>query len=240
MKRLLLILAFLFFWLGTGQAQTRFPKNFQHGNTVYTDGTHTITGIWTFSGGVTAVTANFSTGIDIGSTDTTLTRAAAGVLAVEGARVTTGPTKISIVRKTAETQVVNNSTTLVNDDTLLASLAANEVVYFQAVILHTGNTSADFKSTFTVPTGATIWFNYPNNFGFDSAANWANAGGATTSSGGGPTDSSGQTGQNTVTLVGVVVNGANTGNLQYQWAQNTAAAVNTYVRNNSFLLVFRE
>lgn len=140
-----------------------------------------------------------------------------------------------IIRKTAETQAVNNSTTLVNDDALLAALAANETVYFAVHIVHIGNSTADFKAAFTVPAVATILWSPPNgyiNAAGSLAADAVNSSGAALSFQGSTVD----IGQ---LMVGVVRNSTTAGNLQLQWAQDTATVVDTKVLTDSFLMVWR-
>ena len=147
-----------------------------------------------------------------------------------------GRRDLTIVRKTAETQVVSNSTTLVNDDALLVGVAANEIVYFLCLTHQLGNSTADFKLTFTVPSGATISWSLPNAHITVADAiqppNFVNASGTTISVG------STTTGRGQL-AVGMVHNGATLGNLQLQWAQVTATVVDTKVLTDSFLLVWR-
>lgn len=145
---------------------------------------------------------------------------------------------VQIIRKAAQTQVVNNSTTLVNDDTLLAPLAANETVYFILNIYIITNGTADFKAGFTVPTGATLKWTVTSGVYVEPGATVTNqspSGGASgdTLSFGGFTTSAG------ITILGSVRNGSTAGNLQLQWAQQTAAVVDTFVQTDSFLLVSR-
>lgn len=138
----------------------------------------------------------------------------------------------TVVRKTADNVAVNNSTALINDTHLLYALAANQAVQFTAMIHHVGNGTADFKIAFTVPAGATLAWNalgyVPDAAGSVSAPDLITASGTAM-------ELSGSTAIRTVTVAGIVVNGANAGNLQLQWAQVTATVVNTIVVANSWL-----
>lgn len=142
---------------------------------------------------------------------------------------------IDIIRKTAD-ETVNNSTTLQDDDHLLAALAANEIVHFMAFVVHIGNTTADIKFAFTVPGGATLIWSAPN-----AAVTVADAlrDGEVVASSGGAGAFQGSTANRAQLLVGTVQNGATPGNLQLQWAQSTATVVDTDVLTNSYLLVWR-
>lgn len=134
---------------------------------------------------------------------------------------------MSLIVKEAD-ETVNNSAALQNDDELLFAVAANEVWQFEGVLFVSAQTTEDFKLTFTGPTGAVGAFGAKST---DIAA--SNAG--TTSLG------------NAVSLIvannaGIIVhfwggihNGANAGNLTLQWAQDTAAGVNTTVRAGSYI-----
>lgn len=156
-------------------------------------------------------------------------RDSAGTLAVLG-------TGAQIIRKTAETQVRNNSTTLQDDDALLAALAANETVYFAAWVIHVGNVTADIKFAFTVPAGAALAWADPNA-SLSTASTLQTSVYVTTS--GGVLSYAGGATSLTQLLVGIVRNGSTAGNLQLQWAQNTATAADIKVRTDSFLMVWR-
>lgn len=154
------------------------------------------------------------------------------------AAVSRSPTT-SIVRK-ATTETVNNSTTLQDDDELKLALAANEEVEFEAVIRFDGNASADIKFAFTAPTGATVRWAPANSVRIapDDSVTVLDGeidGGATLAFG-----TAGAGSVRTVTLVGTVLMGATSGNLQLQWAQDSAVAADTRVLEGSTLRVFRQ
>ena len=140
------------------------------------------------------------------------------------------PTGVTIVRKTAN-QTVNNSTTLVNDDHLLLALAANEVWYVKLILLQTSSATADIKYQFTVPTdgalyGMTTYCNASDTWtsGYTVAASILSISGGMAAI------------PNRLVTEFIVKNGANAGNLQLQWAQNTADASDTIVKANSSLI----
>ena len=139
-----------------------------------------------------------------------------------------GPT---IVRKTAN-ETVNNSSVLQNDDHLLKALAANEVWLFEAVLWYTSGATPDIKLAWTVPAGATLAWSTLN--GVNAAgASWE--GGAAESTSGTARDFASGAGTRLTHVVGYVANGATAGNLQLQWAQNTANASDTIMLANSIL-----
>ena len=141
----------------------------------------------------------------------------------------------TIARKTAD-QTVNNSSTLVNDTHLVLAVLANEVWVVNAYLMYDSGTIPDIKFAWTVPAGATIsWGAISSDTG---AANWANIGSpvalATTGSMAFSCLGAG-TIQGAI-LTGIAVIGGTAGNVQLQWAQNTANASDTKVRLNSALV----
>ncbi|MBI3335791.1 MAG: hypothetical protein HY001_04835 [Candidatus Portnoybacteria bacterium] len=149
-------------------------------------------------------------------------------------QTTAATAQITTVRKTVD-ETVNNSATLQNDDELFLPMAANETWFFNLFIQHIGNSTADFKLTLTVPSGATINWNF-SGVSYSEIDAFAVTDSVTTS-GGSPGVNPGatNTGARIVPITGVVINGSTAGNLQLQWAQNTATAVDTKVLTNSYL-----
>ena len=143
--------------------------------------------------------------------------------------------QVTIVKTSDET--VNNSATLQNDDQLFLPMAAGERWFFTVTINHVGNTTADLQYTFTIPTGATIRWGCMGT-GLDVSEAIARCSSVTAS--GTVVTTAGFTTENQIVLAGVVVNGSTTGNLQFQWAQNTATAVDTKVLANSYLMAWRQ
>lgn len=133
------------------------------------------------------------------------------------------------IRKT-NTQTVNNSATLVDDSVLKIPIGKNEVLRFAFTIFYNSNTTADFKFTFVGPSGATGRIAVGARTLTDGSIGGGGAfalAGAVTCGGLGFEAS----------IVGTVTiaNGTTPGNVQLQWAQNTADASNTTVLANSNL-----
>ena len=134
-------------------------------------------------------------------------------------------TPVRTVRATANQGVSN--TTLTNSTYLKEALLANEVVRFQASLI-TGASAGDIKFAFTVPAGATIIWGFAGGGRWDSGGTWVSSPVVATSSGA----ALDWVGQNAgvqefmILIIGSVVNGANAGDLQLQFAElvNTATA----------------
>jgi hypothetical protein len=129
------------------------------------------------------------------------------------------------VVKTAD-ETVNNSAVLQNDDELLLAVGANEdwVIDLYLIIETTG--VADFKWAFTVPTGGVI----KGVLAFASTIVEFDATAAKLVLFGFDTAGAGYW----VRLR--YIGGANAGNIQLQWAQNTAQASDTKVLEGSYIL----
>lgn len=132
-----------------------------------------------------------------------------------------------VARKTAS-ETVNNSTAMQNDNELVWAMAANTVYRFEMCIFYLSTAVADFKFQFTVPAGAIMRWGY---IAVDTSLNFRHPGylneAAVATIGGDGTD-------RFITITGIVATVGTAGNLQLQWAQNTAEATNTQVRDNSF------
>lgn len=142
------------------------------------------------------------------------------------------------VRKTAD-QTVNNSTVLVNDNALLLALAANEIWLVTLYLLQTSpSANSDFKMGWAYPAACSI--KWAPVYGEGIYGHWIGC-----SSGVSPNAIFIQTDtevigtankQQALMVVAIVINGANAGNLNFQWAQGTATAENTVVNANSALV----
>ena len=138
----------------------------------------------------------------------------------------------TIVLKASD-ETVNNSLALQNDDDLLFAIGANEDWVFQFTIFCNSAIAADTKFAITVPGAGTflIWGVgqvYLNN---TAAITWVSP--VTVS---GTAKIIGGIGTNLqVVITGSVSNGANAGNVQLQWAQNTADVSDTKVLAGSSL-----
>ena len=140
------------------------------------------------------------------------------------------PPANQVVTKTAD-ETVNNSTTLQDDNHLVFAMAANITYAIDMVLLlnSTGDTP-DFKFGWTVPSGCVMfWEGIVNNaWGF----------GGTVLKGAGDTDTAGSVSGTGGALFKLFVrNGANAGNLQLKWAQNTADSSDSKLLKHSHMLV---
>ncbi len=146
----------------------------------------------------------------------------------------TNLSSIKITRKTSD-ETVNNSTTLQNDNHLLASVASNTTYHFKFVVIHIGNGTADFKAAITVPTGTALLWGMTNaRVTEDSALGGAKA----VDVSGTPIAMQGDTIRIIQEFTGTARVGGTSGNLQLQWTQNTATVVNTIVKADSFLMLW--
>ena len=134
------------------------------------------------------------------------------------------------VVKSADESVAS-STTLQNDDELKLPLEANTDYAIEAFLTFTAHSSADLKFGFTWPNLASGYI----------TGRWVGGGGV---DGYGPLTSSGSTSDAdgrgdgspvVVRLWGSIFVGANAGDLQLQWAQNTSHATATKVKAGSWL-----
>jgi len=147
--------------------------------------------------------------------------------------------KTLFVRKTAD-EIVNNSTSLQNDDHLVLAVAADSVYIVEAFLIYRANVSADFKLAFTWPASATMSFGSiggdldagggDNNTVKLQARQRATSGSTTL------TYASIGTGSETsLRVTGLLITGATAGNLQLKWAQNTAHASDAILMEDSWL-----
>jgi hypothetical protein len=143
---------------------------------------------------------------------------------------------ISIVRKTTN-QIVNDSATLVNDSQLKTNLVSSETVYFEATIRYNSDPAADIKIAFAGPVGTTIRWDNSGSIYVGVADTVAVSSAEVTESGSRVFGAA--AGVRTINISGYAQVGSTSGELQMQFAQNTATAANTTVFFNSVLKVFR-
>lgn len=145
------------------------------------------------------------------------------------------------VRKASD-ETVNNSNTLQDDDALVFAIAANGVYWVEVFLILSATTSVpDFLFGWTVPASCTMLWG-----GLSEQVALGGFGPAGTS--GTPTSLKTESttlaiasvnGTIGASLGGIVTNSTNAGNLQLQWAQNTANASDSKVLANSFMRVIR-
>ena len=128
----------------------------------------------------------------------------------------------------ADSDPVNNSVTLVDITGLVAALAANSLYFVHWVFSFTTGSTPDIKVALVLPTAATMHLTGLN--GTSGAVRELLTSGATAAFA-----TSGA--QEPVFFTGWVKTGANAGNLQPQFAQNTADVSNTIIKAGAILLV---
>lgn len=143
---------------------------------------------------------------------------------------------VTMVAKESST-TVNNSTTLAADPELRIGLVANETVQFKASIRYSGDSTADIKTSFTAPSGATIRWQTADSLYVGTGDTIAIKNGDVTESGSLSLGSN--AGTRIAELFGYVVMGSTGGYLQFNFAQHVAVVTNTVVSSGSFIQVLR-
>jgi hypothetical protein len=152
-----------------------------------------------------------------------------------------GPLKT--ILRTSDASGITSNTTLASDSTLLFPVGANDIWAFMAALIFTaGDTAADVKIGWSVPTGCTMLWGAQGA----QSNNVSGFGPAQTSST--PTALSTEAasvsvgsfnGTFGVNLQGLVFNGANPGNVNIQFAQATSSANALIPKKGSHLMVYR-
>ena len=135
----------------------------------------------------------------------------------------------NLILKTADETITSDST-LSPDNTLVLALAANTKYRFRFVVHVVSSSTPNFKYRLTGPASPTV-------LTFDDFLNTTAAGSSETlrSAYHAADVSVGTNTQAFIVLEGVVHNGANTGNLSFEWAQNTSNGASTTVLAGSSL-----
>lgn len=131
-------------------------------------------------------------------------------------------------RKTAN-ETVNNSATLQNDDHLVVAVAANATYDFTMVLHYTSGTTPDLKIGWTVPSGTTMAWTaayYDPSLSLGMTSNLTQT---TVLALGGSTFN-----QSTY-IHGVIITSSTAGNVQLQWAQNSATGSDTIIYAGSYI-----
>jgi len=132
--------------------------------------------------------------------------------------------------KKIATETVTNSAALQDDDVLKFPVAASKSYSWRGALFYNTTAAQNFKYTFTGPSGL------PSPFGvrFGHSANLAAS--AMASAFGSALALVVSATDNIVMFSGAMVNGANAGNVQLQWAQNTAGVgITTSVYRGSYI-----
>ncbi len=136
---------------------------------------------------------------------------------------------VSKTKTVSETQniVINPTATLQPDDELSFSIGANETWNYRFLLNITMNATPDIKFSVTAPVGATCVNGVSD---FENAISVANLGCGVSSG-----NIAGLTATDVYEVSGSITNGANSGTVTLNWAQNTANAANTIVLAGSYV-----
>ncbi|MGH6691132.1 MAG: hypothetical protein ACREF4_10715 [Gammaproteobacteria bacterium] len=141
----------------------------------------------------------------------------------------------------AANQIVNNSTTLVNDTALVVPVVANGVYSWQALVKWASGTTPDFKMDLALPASANH-----DSIGHSYFRDGAAAAGADSRMFSGaevlaiPGAGTSWSTQGRLTLcTGYITVAGTAGNAQIRWAQNAANASDTTVFANSWMRLSR-
>lgn len=148
----------------------------------------------------------------------------------------------TIVITKASSQIVSNSTTLVNDAEITSAVSANSTYSFQIVMLWTSNSTADIKWTLTFPTGAVCnWGAVRLDTTTAGLTGSGDFGAYAPATSGSSLITAGGTGLAQISVsYGSLIVGSTAGSLTLQWAQNTAAVVNTTIYAGTWMLLTRQ
>lgn len=135
---------------------------------------------------------------------------------------------VAYARKTTSQNVIS-STVLVNVTDLTFAVAASETWVFWFVLHGTTDAAAQWKFAVTFPTA-------PTNQRYGLISQVGISGGASsTGTAGAAIVADSLAAEEFIIVSGLLINGANAGNVQLQYAQRSATAVNTTIRADSFV-----
>ena len=144
--------------------------------------------------------------------------------------------------RTTDATAINNSAVLVSDAVLVTALPTAGRFHWNAILFYDCSTTADIKVAFTIPAGATMrWGGHGpsvavvSNVGTGQFQSISGSGTAVAYGGSGV----GVANAAMVILHGTVLMGGTAGNLQLQYAQNTADVSDLVVRTHSRMSVWR-
>ncbi len=149
--------------------------------------------------------------------------------------------RATYVVKTAD-ETVNNSTALQNDNELFFAMATNTAYFVEVFLrLNASSVNADWKFGWSVPSGCTMVWGPVSSGGSQTVSPWNTEAVTTaplafltqsdTSSLGASASANGHGAY----IAAFVRNGSAAGDLQFQWAQNTATGENNTVSKDSWL-----
>lgn len=150
-------------------------------------------------------------------------------------------TKRPRVRSKVSNQIVNNSTTLVDDAALRFPMSGTERVQFRFTVFYRGPAAGDIKFAVSVPSGASVTYGTPNSVKVDAAGALAvqpitfTAGTEITFG----TLGTGGTEALCAEIVGEVLTAGTAGEVILRWAQATATVGDTTVLSRSHCYAMR-
>ena len=135
-------------------------------------------------------------------------------------------------------QYVTSSTTLQDDNALVAALNANWTYRFDHYLVYDGasGSAGDMQFNWQIPSGVTT-FDYTCDF-TNPSGNWAGGTTFTASSANIACNTSGVGSLKSAKGTGIIVVGSTAGNLQLQWAQDTSSSTPTTVYAGSYLCLW--
>lgn len=141
---------------------------------------------------------------------------------------------LGVIKPTDET--VTSSTTLQNDNDLLAPLVASATYTFLCEVNYEGFTqgASDIKWQWSVPSGAVMRYGLVYVGTGGGLTETAQAGSDTVAAG-----TAGVGTRRTLKMSGSVVMSTTPGNIQFTWAQNSSSTTATTVHAGSMLTLFR-
>lgn len=157
------------------------------------------------------------------------------------------------IRKSAD-ESVSSSTTLQNDDHLVASVLASSTYIVELDLMYEAHSSGDLKCGFTTPTSSVLRWGSSSIFGSTAQSSWTGYTASALSfaelafqiggAGGGQTDNLSFGGNGSayvlgLKLSGILVTAGTAGNIQFQWAQGTSSATATKVLQNSTMRLIK-
>lgn len=145
-----------------------------------------------------------------------------------------GQMPVAIVRKTAD-ETVTSSITVQDDDQLVVAVAANSVYTVESFLIYDGDTTGDFRLTFTGPSGAAMDWT-PNGASGSQSAGTGSIKLERQPLGVESTLGASGAGAKAVAMPrGLLSTGGTAGNLTLRWAQAVSSATATTVFANSWL-----
>lgn len=220
----------------TGDTQSRYLVD-ANGDTYWGPGGSTATDTKLYRSG--AATLRTDTALSVGTT-----LSVTGNTTLSGNLTVAGIGARSFVRKTVD-EPLTSSTTLQNDDALVLAVAANATYLFRVWLLATDATDAtgDIKFGFTFPASAVCHFSGKGPHSLMASGGAFGDGeyiGRNTATSGSTVATYGLSSSVIgIELTGMLIVGANAGNLQLQWAQAASDANATTVQAGSFMTLDR-